>query len=90
MLKLWYHECCRVFEDRLVNNEDRNWFQSLLKSKISEFEVESKDVFEHDTLLYGDFAVPNAEPKLYEEINDIPKVHYSCIYVYTVHAGAHD
>lgn len=74
MLKLWYHECCRVFEDRLVNNEDRNWFQSLLKNNISKFDVDSKAVFEHEILLYGDFGVPNAEPKLYEEINDIPKV----------------
>ena len=44
VLRLWYHECCRVFEDRLVNEEDRGWFQTMLVSKLTEFGVEEKDV----------------------------------------------
>jgi len=24
--KLWIHESCRVFHDRLINEEDKNWF----------------------------------------------------------------
>ena len=44
VLRLWYHECCRVFEDRLVNEEDRGWFQTMLVSKLTEFGVEENDV----------------------------------------------
>uniref|UniRef100_W5LYK9 Dynein axonemal heavy chain 1 n=1 Tax=Lepisosteus oculatus TaxID=7918 RepID=W5LYK9_LEPOC len=28
LLRLWYHESCRVFQDRLVSPEDRRWFLS--------------------------------------------------------------
>lgn len=63
-----------MFQDRLVNNEDRSWFETMLQSKISGFEVNLKDVLDNDTILYGDFTNPNADPKLYEEITDVPKV----------------
>ena len=31
LTRLWAHETLRVFHDRLVSDEDRTWFQSLLK-----------------------------------------------------------
>ena len=31
LLKLWVHECLSVFSDRLINDEDRSWFQVTLK-----------------------------------------------------------
>ena len=30
MAKLWMHECSRVFHDRLINDEDRDWFTHLI------------------------------------------------------------
>lgn len=30
MVKLWAHETCRVFHDRLINNEDRLWLTSMV------------------------------------------------------------
>lgn len=73
VLKLWYHECCRVFQDRLVNSEDRNWFESLLCSKMVDFGIDHKQILGDSPVLYGDFVSP-ADPRLYEEITDIPKV----------------
>ena len=36
--KLWIHECSRVFYDRLINEEDRDFFRNtvmdLIKSKF--------------------------------------------------------
>ena len=63
-----------MFEDRLVNSDDRNWFESLLSSKLSEFGVDPKEMIGDNPVLYGDFMNPNADPRLYEEITDIPKV----------------
>lgn len=71
LLKLWYHESCRVFQDRLINDEDRNWFRNLLKEKMkSDFNIEYGQVVTSEIVLYGDFAIPNADPKIYAEIND--------------------
>jgi dynein heavy chain len=34
LVRLWCHECLRVFHDRLVNDEDRRWFLSYLSQKV--------------------------------------------------------
>jgi len=31
LIKLWAHECMRVFQDRLISNEDRDEFNALLR-----------------------------------------------------------
>ncbi len=86
LLRLWCHECNRVFEDRLVNTEDRDWFQNLLKTRLAEdFQMESGEVLGDGPLLYGDFMVANTDNKLYEEITDQDKV---CIHVCTYVHGA--
>jgi dynein heavy chain len=30
-LRLWAHECSRIFGDRLINNEDRMWMMNCIK-----------------------------------------------------------
>lgn len=30
-LRLWAHECSRIFGDRLINNEDRTWMLNTIK-----------------------------------------------------------
>ena len=34
LIKLWAHECSRVFKDRLISIEDQTFFDSLLKDII--------------------------------------------------------
>ena len=63
-----------MFEDRLVNNDDRSWFESLLQSKLEWFGTQSEDVLGTGPLLYADFLNPNADPRIYEEITDFQKV----------------
>lgn len=29
-VRLWAHECSRVFYDRLINREDQQWFENLV------------------------------------------------------------
>ena len=75
LLRLWYHENQRVFADRLINDEDRNYFSELLKSQInSAFNLDFGDVVTKDPLLYGDFMNPNVDNKIYAEIEDDAKV----------------
>ena len=35
LIKLWYHEASRVFSDRLINLDDRGWFEAQLKEQIT-------------------------------------------------------
>ncbi|PAA45958.1 hypothetical protein BOX15_Mlig009546g7, partial [Macrostomum lignano] len=56
LLRLWYHESCRVFQDRLVNDDDRGWFRDLLKQKMQEdFDRTYDEVVSNEPVLYGDF-----------------------------------
>src|SRR5690349_5435807 len=34
MVKLWIHEASRVFHDRLINNEDKKWFTTLVSDMV--------------------------------------------------------
>jgi dynein heavy chain len=48
MVRLFVHEVLRVFYDRLVNDDDRNWLFKLIKSVIKDQFKESFDgVFSH-------------------------------------------
>lgn len=70
-----YHENCRIFQDRLVNDEDRNWFKLLLEEKlVNDFQMKFSDVVTRVPLFYGDFMIPSAEVKIYNEITDENKV----------------
>ncbi|XP_043932324.1 dynein axonemal heavy chain 1 [Protopterus annectens] len=74
LLRLWYHESCRVFQDRLVNDEDRYWFDELMKNKIVEFGTIFEEVVPYQPVLYGDFMVPGVDTKMYQLIEDQNKM----------------
>jgi len=61
LIRLWMHEMTRSFCDRLINDEDRKWLQSIIENKIllvKEFEIESiKDVYGSlEKIIFCDFA----------------------------------
>lgn len=70
LLQLWFHESCRVFQDRLVCVEDREWFNTLLKDCIQDFGCKFEEVVTCQPVLYGDFMIPGADPKVYTLIKD--------------------
>jgi len=35
-VRLWAHECLRVFHDRLIDDADRNWFKELVATTVKE------------------------------------------------------
>jgi|NOAtaT_7_FD_contig_41_3611280_length_2765_multi_2_in_0_out_0_4 dynein heavy chain len=59
---LWAHECSRVFQDRLVNDEDREFFLNLLMSPLNN-ELDMTEWTKDDVrgFIFGDFANQNRE-----------------------------
>lgn len=48
MIRLFVHEVLRVFYDRLINDEDRNWLFLLIKNVIKDhFKETLENVFSH-------------------------------------------
>ncbi|EAR94576.2 dynein heavy chain (macronuclear) [Tetrahymena thermophila SB210] len=66
--KLWLHECCRVFMDRLVSIKDIEWFQELASKLIFfNFQFEVKNVFQFfDSLSFS----PVYKSDSYEYVSD--------------------
>ncbi len=58
--KLWIHEVCRVFHDRLINDVDRNWFYDLMMELLGRYfktRFEKEDIFgqdENHIILFSD------------------------------------
>jgi len=74
-LRLWSHECMRVFHDRLIDSTDRKWFMDEIAAKVKDhFGAEYKKVRgPHEALVYGNFMDPKAvtaEQKIYQEVAD--------------------
>ena len=62
MIKLWAHECLRIFHDRLISDLDREQWVTMLKSKIKEkFKKEWDAIVTVKPLLFGSF-VPTIYP----------------------------
>lgn len=57
MVKLWLHECLRVFQDRLISLDDRAKFQSMLSGILeSTFRKKWEAVVKIEPLLFGSFV----------------------------------
>ena len=62
MVKLWAHECIRVFHDRLISQDDRDKFMEILKGVTNEkFKREWDKLVTTSPLLFSSF-VPTIYP----------------------------
>lgn len=84
LVKLWAHESLRVIGDRLVDDEDREWFNEAQKKIIiKHFAANFDKVFASlkrrrdgpvsasnmRNLFFGDYMEPDASPRLYKEVD---------------------
>ncbi|OQR91757.1 dynein heavy chain, partial [Thraustotheca clavata] len=74
-VKLWMHECLRVFYDRLVNETDRLWLSTTLISLVNKH---FRMGWTHDNIFGSEDSIPalfgcygSGTPKDYEEIVDM-------------------
>jgi dynein heavy chain len=78
MNRLWVHEVSRVFQDRLNNTADQEWYEELVCSLLSRFfscNWNAEMLFHSPCpLTFGDFFKPGAPMPLYEYCNDIVKM----------------
>jgi dynein heavy chain len=81
LVKLWRHECERVFTDKLTNAPDKEWESNQILNVVGD--VFGQDFvskvggmcyfvnFLGDPIIDDDGCVENARPKLYEEATDV-------------------
>ncbi|XP_066284547.1 dynein axonemal heavy chain 3-like isoform X3 [Branchiostoma lanceolatum] len=87
LIRLWVHEVYRVFYDRLVDDEDRKTFFSIVKNVVqTQFKEKVNQVFGHlstskevqdddiRSLFFGDFMTPRDEGKRYDEIMNMEEL----------------
>ncbi|CDJ34396.1 uncharacterized protein EMH_0001030 [Eimeria mitis] len=74
VIRCWIHETCRVFCDRLVDDDDRKWFYDLLQRQAKRtFDVEFADVKEMSSMIFADF-VQQASNRYYLEVSSAEKL----------------
>ena len=74
--KLWVNESCRVFMDRLTDDEDRDWFINEVMEMLSrnfKSSIEKDDIFGATKIKFGDVLKIDAG-RIYEEIRDQNKL----------------
>ncbi|XP_066246402.1 dynein axonemal heavy chain 3 [Euwallacea similis] len=84
-IRLWIHETYRVFHDRLVDDDDREQLYKIVvqacyqnfrqpMDKVCESLVPEDEKLgpQHiRNLFFGNYIVPDAKPKIYDEITDM-------------------
>eukprot|EP00929_Paragymnodinium_shiwhaense_P087545 TRINITY_DN476_c0_g3_i1.p1 TRINITY_DN476_c0_g3~~TRINITY_DN476_c0_g3_i1.p1 ORF type:complete len:2301 (-),score=755.59 TRINITY_DN476_c0_g3_i1:246-6980(-) len=72
--KCFAHENTRVYGDRLINGEDRDWLRGKLNEALTtSFSLKPEQVFDKDRLIFGDF-LDSGDVKFYYEIEDVLKM----------------
>ncbi|TKS69211.1 Dynein heavy chain 6, axonemal [Collichthys lucidus] len=78
IFRLFCHECQRVFHDRLINNQDKTYFNTIvceMASKYFSINLEPS-YFVTQPIIFGDFIMVGAEKedRLYEDLTDMDKI----------------
>ncbi|KAL0019092.1 hypothetical protein WJX77_000912 [Trebouxia sp. C0004] len=75
IILLWLHEAHRVFADRLINADDTQWFRDQTKILLGKhFNSQLQEVLTTDRLVFGDYLVPGADPRVYTQVTDMERL----------------
>eukprot|EP00741_Cyanophora_paradoxa_P024938 tig00000056_g24072.t1 len=80
MIRLWVHECYRVFADRLTDDEDREWFRNKTNDLLNNmFSIGWNKLFKSGALsMFGDFMREGMEVPPFEELTDVEALKRFC------------
>ena len=72
-IRLWIHESMRCFHDRLIDENDQNWFcHSIIKYLEKNFKIlniTKEDIFDNNPIIWGDFFKGGSDDKTYQELD---------------------
>jgi len=97
LLALWKHECTRVFSDKLINNEDKDWITKCMRGVVIEkmgdalasaaMEDEMLAVnFLQDALEDPETGEPaGPRPRVYEFCSGLESLHERCVQFMDMH-----
>jgi len=74
LLRLWVHEMQRVFRDRLISQEDRDWFNQATAVMLKDRLEADWAVASFENTLFGDYTVRGEVEKKYIAIADQAKL----------------
>lgn len=94
LVRLWTHEVYRVFHDRLVDAKDREQLLTIVdKACLQNFRMKLEQAFGNRVipgekvneknvrdLLFGNYMEPDADPKIYDEVENWPKLEKNMMY----------
>lgn len=94
LVRLWTHETYRIFYDRLIDQQDRDELLKMvvsackthLRLKLDQAFGDRIESGEQLTdrhmrdLMFGNYMEPDADPKIYDEIDDLEKLEKTMIY----------
>jgi dynein heavy chain len=72
VVRMWVHECMRVFHDRLIFDEDREAFMNFLKSALREFDFKEDAILELPLIYTSFVSAAEGHEKAYLPIKDVP------------------
>uniref|UniRef100_A0A8C3ADL9 Dynein axonemal heavy chain 6 n=1 Tax=Cyclopterus lumpus TaxID=8103 RepID=A0A8C3ADL9_CYCLU len=78
IFRLFCHECQRVFHDRLINNQDKTYFNTIVTEMANKhFSITLEpSYFVTQPIIFGDFIKLGAdkEERVYEDLTDMEKI----------------
>ena len=76
LIKLWCHEGARVFRDRLINDEDRLWYNNATLEQLhsnAAYDASEWQIEDFASIMFGNFCGKGAK-KAYQELADRAKL----------------
>jgi len=71
IVRMWLHECMRVFYDRLIMEEDRESFMNFVKVGMKEFDFKEEVLLEQPLIYTSFVSAAEGHEKAYLPIKDM-------------------
>ena len=81
-MRLWLNETSRVFHDRLINTEDREWFHETTHDLVNNsfrIKLEKEEITGDNRPKWSDILKLDAPVRLYEEVTNIDKLNKTLV-----------